>query len=108
MRVWLLGAGPGEKVDFARFNFHVPTTGSAANAALVPIARMAPTNRVLTMLCMCPPKEIIYLRSSRRGPVCCCTSKNALLSPGAQIAADRWCALDFVLLADVAFNGARG
>src|ERR1700676_525336 len=58
MRVWLLGAEPGEKVDFARFNFHVPTTGSAANAALVPIARIAPTNRVLTMVCMCPPRKL--------------------------------------------------
>src|SRR5450631_14433 len=62
MRVWLLGAGPGVKVDFARFNFHVPIAGSAANAALVPIARIAPTNRVLTMLCMCPPRKLYIYR----------------------------------------------
>src|SRR5580704_12903777 len=52
IRVWLLGAGPGENVDFARFSFQVPTTASAASAVPVPIAMMAPTRRVLILVCM--------------------------------------------------------
>src|ERR1700680_2349206 len=47
IRIWLFNAGPPPNVDFARFSFHVPTTGSASIPAAMtalPMVRSAPRN----------------------------------------------------------------
>ena len=55
MRVWLFTAGMPANTDFARFNFQVPTMGSASAAEPtdpVPIARSAASNTLESMSLM--------------------------------------------------------